>query len=167
VANAGAEVEHNGVTLDFITAAGRYSEAIQGDNTGSRRARRALRWLEGWRDAGGNANVYDTVTQYDADGAYFNVGRLGLPPLGDRVYAAHYGEWYSFANAARTDSLAVGIPPYGYTCTYEFFAEHYAAYTSPGQAPERYARAVPEWALNFFDRLVGRAGAGPDVGIQD
>ena len=162
-----AEVEHNGVTLDFITAASRYSEAIQGENLRTRRARRALRWLEGWRDAGGSADVYDTVTQYDADSTYHNVASVGLPPLGDRVYAAHYGEWYSFANAARTDSLAAGIPPYGYTCTYEFFAEHYAAYTGPGQAPERYARAVPDWALNFFDRLVGRAGAGPDVGIRE
>lgn len=168
VANPDARVEHNSVTRSFATAARQYSQAIQGRSTTSPQARRALRWLRGWLAAGGSADVFDTVTQYVDDATdYFNVATLGLPPLGDRVYAAHYSEWYSFADAARSDSLSVGIPPYGYTCPYEFFAEHYAAYTGPGTAPERYARAVPEWALNFFDRLVGRAGAGPEVGIRE
>jgi hypothetical protein len=61
----------------------------------------------------------------------------------------------------------VGVPPYAYTCTYEFFADHYAAYTGPGTTPaERYARAVPEWARNFFDRMVEQADSGPRVGME-
>ena len=76
------------------------------------------------------------------------------------------GEWFSANNQARSQSLAVGVPPYAYTCSYEFFADHYAAYTGPGTGGDRYARAVPGWALNFFDRLVGTADAGPEVGME-
>jgi hypothetical protein len=166
VANPGTAQVFNGVNLSFNQAASTYSQAVQSRRTTSAAARRARRWLQGWQAAGGSQDVYNTVTQFNATGAYFNQNNRGLPPLGDRVYAAHYGEWFSFADGARSDSLAVGVPPYAYTCTYEFFAEHYAAYTGPGTGAERYARAVPSWALNFFDRTVGRRGAGPQVGTQ-
>ena len=158
------------VTLTFTDAARTYAQAIQDEDTRSRAATRALFWLQQWRDAPGgslnNREVYNTVTQFGADTEYYNRNNRGIPPLGDRVYAAHYGQWFAFADVARRDSLVVGIPPYAYTCSYEFFAEHYAAYTGPGRAPERYARAVPAWALSFFDRLVGRRGAGPQLGIR-
>jgi hypothetical protein len=158
------------INLSFIEAATTYAQAIQDETTGSAAAVRALFWLQRWRDTPGSSlasrAVYNTVTQFEADTEYYNRDNRGIPPLGDRVYAAHYGEWFSFADVARGDSLAVGVPPYAYTCSYEFFADHYAAYTGPGRAPERYARAVPGWALNFFDRLVGRPGTGPRAGFR-
>ena len=157
----------SGVNMTFRQAARTYSAAVQAGNTGSAPALRAQQWLQGWQAApGGNANVYNVVTQFNANSNYFNQNNLGLPALAGRIFGAHYSEWFSASAAARTESLSVGVPPYAYTCTYEFFADHYAAYTLPGTPPAQYARAVPGWAQNFFDRMVGEAGAGPREGMQ-
>lgn len=166
VANSATNVVHNGVNSNFQQAARIYSEAVQASNTGSANALLCQQWLQGWVVAGGSQAVYDTVTQFNATRQYFNQNNLGLPPLSGRIFGAHYSEWFSAADAARTQSLAAGVSPYAYTCTYEFFADHYASYTGPGTGGATYVRAVPDWAKNYFDRLVGRAGAGPRQGMQ-
>jgi hypothetical protein len=164
IASPDTNVVHNGVNTNFRNAATIYTRAVQADNTGSAPALRARQWLQGWVAAGGSQAVYDVITQFNANSTYYNTNGVGLPAIGGRVFGAHYSEWFSADDAARQDSLNVGISPYAYTCSYEFFADHYAAYTGPGVPPERYARAVPGWARNFFDRLVGQADAGPRVG---
>jgi hypothetical protein len=166
IANADTAQTLNGVTDTFRNAAATYSQGVQNSTTANAPELQAQTWLQGWVAAGGAQNVYDVVTQFNADPAYFTRNNVGLPALNGRIFAAHYNEYMSAAAQARTDSLAVGVPPYGYTCTYEFFAEHYAAYTAPGTGGAEYARAVPEWALNFFDRMVGVANAGPRVGMD-
>ncbi|MCL4868050.1 MAG: hypothetical protein KJ063_03700 [Anaerolineae bacterium] len=166
IANSATNVVHNGVNSNFQQAARIYSEAVQARNTGSANALLCQQWLQGWVAAGGSQAVYDTVTQFNATRQYYNQNNLGLPPLSGRIFGAHYSEWFSAADAARTQSLAAGVSPYAYTCTYEFFADHYASYTGPGTGGETYVRAVPDWAKNYFDRLVGRAGAGPRQGMQ-
>ncbi len=164
VANAGTAVNRAGVNLSFQDAAQSYIGAVQSGTTGSdANAINAKLWLDDWLANGGQQATFDTVTQFEADGWYYN---QPLPALGGQVFTAHYGEYFQFDPQARTESLAVGIPPYAYCCPLEFFAEHYAAYTGPGVGAERFARAVPQWALNFFDRTVGRAGAGPEVGPE-
>lgn len=165
IANPNTNQTFNGVTMSFHRAARTFSQAVQDETTGDAQPRRALRWLRGWVAAGGSQNVMDTITQYGAITGYFNQNGVGLPAIGGQIFGAHYTEWFSANAAARTDSLSVGISPYAYTCTYEFFADHYAAYTGPGVPPQQFARAVPPWALNYFDRLVGRAGAGPSFGL--
>lgn len=155
-----------GVTANFRLAAGVYSDAVQTDDAGDANPQRALTWLTAWVTAGGSQNVHDVVTQFSGTKGYFWTNNVGLPALGGRIFAAHYNEYMSANAAARTDSLAAGISPYAYTCTYEFYADHYAGYTGPGTAGNTYARAVPEWALNFFDRMVGVADAGPRVGMD-
>ena len=166
VANAATNQVYNGVNSNFQQAARIYSEAVQAGNSGSANALLCQQWLQGWVAAGGSQAVYDTVTQFNATRQYFNQNNLGLPPLSGRIFGAHYSEWFSATDAARTQSLAAGVSPYAYTCTYEFFADHYASYTGPGTGGEKYIRAVPDWAKNFFDRLVGRSGAGPRQGMQ-
>ena len=155
-----------GITMKFRDAAATYAAAVQNSTTTSAAALNAQNWLQGWVAAGGSQNVYDVVTQFNAAPTYFTQNNQGLPALNGRIFAAHYDEYFSAAAGARTESLAVGVPPYAYTCTYEFFADHYAAYTQPGTGGARYARAVPSWAQNFFDRMVGAAGAGPRVGMN-
>ncbi len=166
IANSATNQVYNGVNSNFQQAARIYSEAVQAGNSGSANALLCQQWLQGWVTAGGSQAVYDTVTQFNATRQYFNQNNLGLPGLSGRIFGAHYSEWFSAADAARTQSLAAGVSPYAYTCTYEFFADHYASYTGPGTGTEKYIRAVPDWAKNFFDRLVSRAGAGPRQGMQ-
>ena len=166
VAGAATNQVYNGVNSNFQQAARIYSQAVQDSNTGSANALLCQQWLQGWVVAGGSQAVYDTVTQFNANRQYYNQNNVGLPSLSGRIFGAHYSEWFSAADAARTQSLTAGVSPYSYTCTYEFFADHYASYTGPGTGGEKYIRAVPDWAKNFFDRLVGRAGAGPRQGMQ-
>lgn len=166
IANPDTNQVLNGVNANFRLATRIFSQAVQDETTADANPQRALNWLTGWVAAGGSQNVFDVVTQFNADANYYNRNNRGLPPLNGRIFGAHYNEYFSAADQARTESLAVGVPPYGYTCTYEFFADHYAAYTSPGSGGEQYARAVPVWAQNFFDRMVGVAGAGPAVGMN-
>ncbi|MBK9053517.1 MAG: hypothetical protein IPL78_22245 [Chloroflexi bacterium] len=166
IASPGVNRVFNRINLNFRQAAIDYSEAVQSKNSGSAKALVARNWLRGWVAAGGSQAVYDTITQYNADPWYYSRNNEGLPVLSGRIFGAHYYEWYSAAAAARTQSLAAGVSPYAYTCTYEFFADHYAAYTGPGSGGQTYARAVPIWAQDFFDRLVGRSGAGPRVGMK-
>lgn len=155
-----------GVNNNFRLCAEIYSQAVQDKTTATNRAVLARNWLRAWVTAGGSQAVYDTITQYNANPWYYSQNNVGLPPLGGRIFGAHYSEWYSSAGATRTQSLAAGVSPYAYTCTYEFFADHYAAYTGPGSGGQKYARAVPVWAQDFFDRLVGQSGAGPRVGMK-
>jgi hypothetical protein len=155
-----------GVALTFRQAARTYANAVQQSAAGGAAALQAQAWLQGWVAAGGSQAVYDVVTQFNAAPNYFTTNNLGLPALAGRIFGAHYDEYFSANAAARTDSLAVGVPPYAYTCTYEFFADHYAAYTLPGTGGETFAKAVPGWAKNFFDRLIGEAGSGPRVGME-
>jgi hypothetical protein len=155
-----------GVSLTFRQAARTYADAVQTSATANAPALNAQTWLQGWVAAGGSQAVYDVITQFNGNTGYFRTNNLGLPALASRIWAAHYDEYFSANSAARQDSLAVGVPPYAYTCTYEFFADHYAAYTLPGTGGNTFAKAVPDWAKNFFDRLVGDAGAGPRVGME-
>jgi hypothetical protein len=155
-----------GAAMSFRQAARTYANAVQQGTAAAAPALQAQAWLQGWVAAGGSQNVYNVITQFNANTGYFRTNNLGLPALGGRVFGAHYNEYFSANSAARNDSLAAGVPPYAYTCTYEFFADHYAAYTLPGTGGARFARAVPDWAKNFFDRLVGETGAGPRVGLE-
>jgi hypothetical protein len=155
-----------GVAMTFRNAASTYANAVQVGTAANAPALQAQAWLQGWVAAGGSQAVYDVITQFNANNGYFTTNNLGLPALAGRIFGAHYNEYFSANAAARNDSLAVGVPPYAYTCTYEFFADHYAAYTLPGTGGQRFAKAVPEWAKNFFDRLVDEAGAGPRVGME-
>jgi hypothetical protein len=154
------------MTHSFKTAATTYIQAVQAGKAGSTEAMKARHWLEHWSTHGGTEDVYNTVTQFNASPSYYVRNSKGVPAIGGRIFGAHYSEYFSADDSARSDSLSVGISGYGYTCSYEFFAEHYAAYTSPGTPPDRYARAVPKWAQNFFDRLVGVGDAGPRVGMK-
>jgi hypothetical protein len=156
----------NGINANFRVATEVYAQAVQSRTTANANPQRALNWLQGWQVAGGSQAVYDTVTHFNANPQYYNQNNVGLPPVAGRIFGAHYSEFFSAADQARTESLAVGVPPYAYTCTYEFYADHYAAYTGPGSGGEQYARAVPAWAQNFFDRMVGVADAGPAVGMN-
>lgn len=166
IANPDTVVTYNTVNASFRVAATVYSQAVQSKTTAGANPLKALRWLQGWLAAVGTQNVFDVVTQFNANPIYYTVANLGLPGLNNRIFGAHYGEYFSANTKARTESLAVGVPPYAYTCTYEFFSDHYAAYTGPGTGGETYARAVPEWAKNFFDRMIGVANAGPRVGMD-
>lgn len=166
IANPDTNRNLGGVNANFRLCAEVYSQAVQDKKTATNNSLLARNWLRAWVTAGGSQAVYDTITQYNANPWYYSQSNVGLPPLGGRIFGAHYSEWYSSAAAARTQSLAAGVSPYAYTCTYEFFADHYAAYTGPGSGGQKYARAVPAWAQDFFDRLVGRSGAGPRVGMK-
>jgi hypothetical protein len=166
IANPDTNRVLGGKNNNFRAAAQTYSEAVQNEKSGNAQAMAAREWLNSWVAAGGNRDVYNTITQFDADPWYFSRNNLGLPVLGGRIFGAHYREWFSSAGAARTQSLAAGVSPYAYTCSYEFFADHYASYTGPGNGGQPYIRAVPGWAQDFFDRLVGRSGAGPRVGMK-
>jgi hypothetical protein len=154
-----------GANMTFRQAARTYANAVQTNAATTGPAMTARSWLQGWVAAGGSQTVYDVITQFNANAGYFTRNNLGLPDLNGRIFAAHYNEYFSAAAAARQQSLALGVPPYAYTCTYEFFADHYAAYTAPGVGGAQYARAVPDWAKNFFDRLMGDIAAGPRVGM--
>jgi hypothetical protein len=166
VANPDTNQNLGGFNANFRQAARIYAAGVQNGTTANATELNAQTWLQAWVVAGGSQNVYDVITQFNANPFYYSQNNLGLPGLNGRIFAAHYGEFMSANPQARTASLAVGISPYAYTCTYEFFAEHYAGYTGPGTAGNTYARAVPEWALNFFDRMVGVANAGPRVGMD-
>ncbi len=166
IANPDTNRVLGGKNNNFRAAAQTYSVAVQNERSGNAQAMAAREWLRSWATAGGNWDVYHTITQFEADPWYFSRNNLGLPVLGGRIFGAHYGEWFSSAGAARTQSLAAGVSPYAYTCSYEFFADHYASYTGPGNGGQPYIRAVPGWAQDFFDRLVGRSGAGPRVGMK-
>jgi hypothetical protein len=160
-----------GFSMSFTNAARTYSDAVQRRTTAAGPALNARNWLRAWvtQGAGGSQDVYDVVTQFEADPAYFRMGNVGLPAIAGKIYAAHYIEWYCASAAARTQSLALGVPSYAYANSYDFFADHYAAYTSPagtGPFADQYSRAVPEWAQNYFDRVVGQPGAGPSVGME-
>ncbi len=166
IANPDTKRVLNNVDASFRLCAEVYSQAVQSEKTTTRNSLLVQRWLRAWVAAGGSQAVYDTITQYNANPWYYSQNNVGLPPLGGRIFGAHYDEWYSSAGEARTHSLAAGVSPYAYTCTHEFFADHYASYTGPGSGGQTYARAVPVWAQDFFDRLVGRGGAGPRVGMK-
>jgi hypothetical protein len=166
IANPDTNQVLGGVTANFRLAAQIFAQAVQSRTTANANPQLALTWLNAWQAAGGSQAVLDTITHFNANPQYYNQNNQGLPPVAGRIFGAHYSEWFSAADQARTESLAVGVPPYAYTCTYEFFADHYAAYTGPGSGGEQYARAVPVWAQNFFDRLVGVANAGPAVGMD-
>jgi hypothetical protein len=171
IANPGASqtFPHLGFSMSFNQAARIFTVAIQRETTTSFQAMRAWRWLQAWQANGGSRDVYNVITQFDVEPAYFRMGNVGLPAIAGKIYAAHYVEWYCASASARTQSLALGVPPYAYANSYDFFADHYAAYTSPagtGPFADQYSRAVPEWAQNYFDRVVGQPGAGPGVGMQ-
>lgn len=166
VVNPNTTQTFNNVSMSFTQAARTFSNSIQQQRTNTGPAVRARRWLQGWQTAGGSQDIYNTITQFDVDPRYYRHNNIGLPNLGSRVYAAHYRQWLSFIAQARDDSLAAGISSYAFTSPFEFFAVFYSAYFAPGQPPNRFARAVPSWALNFFDRLARRQGAGPPIGTQ-